>query len=125
MVDERPEFLDAACAWLENEPSTSVAGTARDGFEAILAVDKLAPDLVLMSAFMSRMDGFEATTAIKRRAKPPIVILLGIHADSSMEIEASAAGADGFLPKSEFASRLLPMLWAFFARLDAAADSEI
>jgi CheY-like chemotaxis protein len=106
VVDDNLEFLAAASEWLEIQPATRLAGTARDGAEAIAAVARLAPDLVLMEAFMPVRDGFEATRMLKAGAGAPIVIVLGISEGVAMEDEARAAGADGFLAKSEFAARL-------------------
>ena len=106
IVDDNLEFLAAAAQWLEIQPSTRLAGTARDGAEAIAAVARCAPDLVLMEAFMPVRDGFEATRILKGGAGAPIVIVLSVSEGVAMEHEARAAGADGFLPKSEFAARL-------------------
>jgi len=117
LVDDRLEFLEAARAWLENDPATHVVGTARNGREAIDAVARLAPDLVLMDAFMPLMDGFAATAAIKSGPRAPIVILLSVHAGEAMEAKAGAAGADGFVPKDEFASRLPGLLRRFFGEV--------
>jgi CheY-like chemotaxis protein len=106
IVDDSAEFVRAACAWLESQAATRLAGTASGGREAVLAVERFAPDLVLMDVFMLDMDGFETTRRIKNRPGAPVVILFSVSDGSAMEQEARAAGADGFLPKSEFASRL-------------------
>ena len=106
IVDDSAEFVSAACAWLESQAATRLAGTASGGREAVMAVERFAPDLVLMDVFMPDMDGFETTRRIKSRPGAPVVILFSVSDGSAMEQEARAAGADGFLPKSEFASRL-------------------
>jgi CheY-like chemotaxis protein len=63
-----------------------------------------------MDAFMPDMDGFEATREIKSRPGGPMIVIVSVSDGVAMEDEARAAGADAFLPKSEFAARLPGLL---------------
>ena len=122
LVDDSAEFMRAACAWLERQAGLRLAGTARDGIKAQEVVARLAPDVVLMDAFMPHQGGLAATRAIKSRPGAPVVILLSVHDGRDMEQEAQAAGADAFLTKSQFAARLPELLREFFeARYPALA----
>ena len=114
IVDDSPEFLAAACAWVATYPGMRLIGTARNGEDAVAAVEQSSPDLVLMDAFMPRMDGFEATRATKSRPRAPIVVILSLSEGAAIEREAWAAGADGFLAKREFAAKLPGLLRDFF-----------
>ena len=114
VVDDSPAFLAAACDWLASHPSMLLVGAARDGAEAIEAVGRLSPDLVLLDTFMPVMDGFEATRAIKSTPGAPVVILLSVHDGRDIERAAIAAGAERFLPKSQFASLLPDVLRDLF-----------
>lgn len=107
LVDDSEEFVRAAGLWIESQPSLLLVASARNGEEAIEAVGAVAPDLVLIDAFMPVLSGFEATRRIKARAGAPLVLILSVHEGSAMEQEAWAAGADGFIPKPELATRLL------------------
>ena len=106
LVDDSEEFIRAAGLWIESQPSLRLVASARNGEEAIEAVGAETPDLVLIDAFMPVLSGFEATRRIKSRAGAPLVLILSVHEGSAMEQEAWAAGADGFLPKPELATRL-------------------
>lgn len=106
VVDDSDEFLAVACSWIESQPSLSLVGTARNGAEAQEAVARLAPDLVIIDAFMPVMDGFAATRAIKTRRASPWVVMVSVHEGSTMEHEAWAAGADAFVAKSNLADRM-------------------
>lgn len=110
IADDSREFLAAASAWVENHPPTSLLGTAGNGVDAVAAVARCAPDLILMDAFMPDMDGFQATREIKSRPGAPMIVIVSVSDGAAIEDEARAAGADAFLPKSEFAARLPGLL---------------
>lgn len=74
---------------------------AEDGHLAVLAFDRLHPDLVLMDVMMPTMDGFAACAQI--RQKPlgiytPIVMMTGLDDVESIK-QAYQAGATDFITK--------------------------
>jgi len=74
---------------------------AENGEEALVAVAKDRPDLILMDIQLPVMDGFEVTRRIK--ADPSLnsipVIAVTSYALSGDEEKARAAGCDDFVPK--------------------------
>jgi len=74
---------------------------AENGQEALAAVAKQRPDLILMDIQLPVMDGYEATRRIK--ADPALagipVIAVTSYALSGDEEKARAAGCDDFVPK--------------------------
>jgi two-component system, cell cycle response regulator DivK len=74
---------------------------AENGEEALAAVSKQRPDLILMDIQLPVMDGYEATRRIK--ADPALsaipVIAVTSYALSGDEEKARAAGCDDFVPK--------------------------
>lgn len=106
LVDDSEEFLTAASRWIAARTTLRVAGTARNGFEALEWLARSRASLVLMDCFMPALDGFETTRRIKSSEGAPWVVLFSVHDGSAMEQEAWAAGADAFFAKSDFASRL-------------------
>ncbi|NJP43181.1 response regulator [Actinacidiphila epipremni] len=77
-----------------------VVAEAADGEEAVAAVRRTRPDLVLMDIRMPRLDGLEATRRVLTGAAgdPQVVILTTFDLDRYV-YAALAAGASGFLLK--------------------------
>jgi DNA-binding NarL/FixJ family response regulator len=76
-----------------------VVGLAADGVEAVDLVAECDPDVVLIDLRMPRMDGVEATRAI-RAGHPSIpVVVLTTYADDDSILAALSAGAAGYLTK--------------------------
>jgi DNA-binding NarL/FixJ family response regulator len=123
IADDSAVFLAAASAWVAADPALRLVGTARDGEEAIAAAARFSPDLVLMDAFMPRVDGFEATQAIKSWPGAPFVVILSLTDGAEMEREARRAGADGFLAKFDFAARLTGLTRSFFGLAEEAGGA--
>jgi DNA-binding NarL/FixJ family response regulator len=86
---------------LEAEPDFRVVGEAKDGADAVDAVRRCHPDVVLMDIRMPRMDGLEATRRILYGipAGPPRVLILTTYDLDEYVYDALNAGASGFLLK--------------------------
>jgi two-component system, cell cycle response regulator len=75
--------------------------TAGDGFLALDMLEAGGIDLVLLDLMMSRMDGVEVCTHIRKGAQHmtlPVVFTTSLH-DRASRIRAKEAGADDFLVK--------------------------
>ena len=75
-----------------------VVAEARDGAEAVAAVEEHAPDVVLMDLRMPGMDGIEATRRITAAHPARVLALTTFDVDEHV-VEALRAGAVGFLLK--------------------------
>jgi DNA-binding NarL/FixJ family response regulator len=84
---------------LRAETDLEVVGEAADGREAVDAVERLRPDVVLMDIRMPRLDGLEATRQIVARGAGARVLVLTTFDLDAYVYSALAAGASGFLLK--------------------------
>ncbi len=84
---------------LDAEEDLEVIGEAIDGTDAIRAVERLAPDVVVMDVRMPAMDGIEATRRITAFDAPPKVLILTTFDLDEYVYDALRAGASGFLLK--------------------------
>ncbi|MDE2128010.1 MAG: response regulator [Armatimonadetes bacterium] len=76
----------------------TVAAEAGDGVEAVEAVRRTRPDVVLMDIRMPTMDGIEAAHRIVAETPCAIVFLTSFSQDELVE-EACSAGAVGYVMK--------------------------
>jgi two-component system response regulator NreC len=81
------------------EPEVDIIGEASSGEEAIVAVQDLGPDVVLMDVGMPGIGGVEATRRIKASHPQTAVLALTMHEDEEYFFEMLAAGASGYVPK--------------------------
>ncbi len=88
---------------------------AENGEEALAAVTKQRPDLILMDIQMPILDGYEATRRIK--ADPGLrsipIIAITSYALSGDEQKARAAGCDDYVPKPYSPRQLLAKIKEF------------
>jgi DNA-binding NarL/FixJ family response regulator len=123
LVDDSPDFLRAITSLLSAVEGIEIVGVASTGREALQRVAELEPDLVLMDLIMPEMDGLEATRRLVARPRPPRVILMTAHDDEEYRAAAGAAGADGFLFKSESGAILLPLIRSLLSRNEPGITS--
>lgn len=88
-------------ALLESHPGWEVCGEAADGREAVSSASRLKPDLVLLDIGMPSLNGLDATRQIIAAAPQTRVLILTMHDSEQVVREVLAAGALGFLLKSD------------------------
>jgi DNA-binding NarL/FixJ family response regulator len=105
VVDDDPDFLEAAKASLAADRRIEIVGGAANGEEAIRQAAALQPEVVAMDVAMPGIDGLEATRLIRRdQPKCHVVLVSGsIFIDRGDEgVEAArAAGASAYVVKSK------------------------
>ena len=126
VVDDDDLLAESVAALIAGRPGSSTSGARRTGEEAIALVDELEPDVVVMDVEMPGIGGLEATRRITTGggpAGPAVLVVTGADVEAHW-ISARAAGAVGYLPKSELAERLLPTIHAIAAgRADGAVTT--
>jgi two-component system LytT family response regulator len=75
IVDDEPLARRGILQLLETCPDVQAIGEARNGREALAALDALAPDLVFLDVQMPELDGFEVVRA-RGAARMPYVIFV-------------------------------------------------
>ena len=84
---------------LQSENDLELVGEASTGLEAIAAVERVRPDVVLMDIRMPELDGVEATRRICATPASPAVLILTTFDLDEYVYASLRAGASGFLLK--------------------------
>jgi DNA-binding NarL/FixJ family response regulator len=99
ITDDQRVVREGLATIVEGFPGTEVVGLAEDGAEALELARSGQPDVVLMDLRMPRMDGVEATRAIRAEHPSVAVVVLTTYADDESILAALSAGAAGYLTK--------------------------
>jgi DNA-binding NarL/FixJ family response regulator len=107
VADDHPLFRSALLRVLDSEADLEVVGEAGNGEEAVEVCRRSRPELVLMDVMMPRMDGLEATRAIKRELPRTVVLVVTAFEDPDYLARALRAGASGYVLKSASTARII------------------
>jgi len=99
IADDHAVVRQGLRTFLALQDGIDVVSEAADGAEAVAAVERLGPDVVLMDLVMPGVDGIEATRRIRDRRPATRVIALTSFADDDKVFPAVRAGAAGYLLK--------------------------
>ncbi len=97
VVDDDQKVLKSIVAILRDE-GYRVTGVG-DGQEALRAIQKNPPDLVVLDIWMAGMDGLETLEAIKRLHSELPVIMISGHGTIETAVKATKLGAYDYLEK--------------------------
>ncbi|VVM94660.1 Transcriptional regulatory protein DegU [Pseudomonas fluorescens] len=87
-------------------PGYAVIGEANDGSQLLEMVEQLSPDIVLLDISMKETGGLEALQRLKRVRPQSKVLILSMHTDPALIMQALESGAHGYLLKDTTATEL-------------------
>ena len=87
-----------------------VVATVTSGRQALDAVPRLDPDVIVLDISMPGLNGFETAEELKRSGSRSRVVFLTMHEDDHFVAKAIGCGAAGYVPKMLAWSDLAPAL---------------
>jgi two-component system, OmpR family, response regulator MprA len=96
---------------------------ASDGAEALASISGSAPDVVVMDVMMPRLDGLEATRALRKAGNDVPILVLTARDAVGDRVEGLDAGADDYLTKPFALQELLARLRALLRRVVPHEDA--
>ncbi len=99
IVDDQALIREGLRMILSLNDELEVIQEATNGKEALEALDKVVPDVILMDIRMPILDGVEATKAIKKLYPDTKIIILTTFNEDEYIFEGLKNGADGYILK--------------------------
>jgi DNA-binding NarL/FixJ family response regulator len=108
IIDDNPQFLDAARRRLQQEGIT-VVGVGASSDDAIRLADQLRPDVTLIDVELGAEDGVAVTRRLAQLEAAPAgkLILISTHAEDEFADLIEASPAIGFVPKSALSAQAI------------------
>jgi two-component system, NarL family, nitrate/nitrite response regulator NarL len=101
LADDQRAYREGLARAISQHCRLQLVAVARDGSEALDAIESLEPDVALVDVRMSGMEGTTLCAELHRR-HPDLhtrVILMSAQGGPAMGEHAERAGADGFVAK--------------------------
>jgi two-component system invasion response regulator UvrY len=111
-VDDHATFRQAATALIAATDGFEAVGVARSGLEAVVAAERLSPDLILMDIGLPDIDGYEAARRIAVFRPAALIVLISVADEALAGDPTERCGAAAFVRKEDLRPALLRDLWA-------------
>jgi len=99
IADDHPTFREGLVRVLTEQDDIEVVAQAGDGEQAVELAAGLSPDVAMLDVNMPKLNGIEATKAIKVNSPNTAVIIVSAYGHEPYVIGAIEAGATGYLLK--------------------------
>jgi len=106
IADDHPGMREGIRILLSQIGEAVVVAEAADGIEALAAVERWQPDVLLLDVEMPQMTGLEVAAALSQLPAAPRILALSAHSDREYIVEMLRLGAAGYLVKDEAAGLL-------------------
>lgn len=112
LVDDHAVVRSGLRMLLEGQRDVEIVGEAGTAAEALEAVGRFMPDVILMDIGLPDKSGIETTREIKMHFPKVAVVALTIHEDEEYFFKMLDAGASGYVPKRAAPEELLTAIRA-------------
>jgi DNA-binding NarL/FixJ family response regulator len=107
LADDHQVVRQGLKALLQAERDFSVIGEAADGLQAIEAVERLAPDVLVLDLMMPGLGGLDVARRVSRHDPKTRIVVLSMHASEAYVLEALRCGASAYVVKDASAANLV------------------
>ena len=111
-VDDQAVFRRVANDVIVATLGFEAIGEAECGEDAVTAVERLRPDLVLLDVRMPGIGGIEAARRITSAHPDTVVVLISIEDPDEVSHAVRGSGAAALVRKQDFGPALLRNIWA-------------
>jgi two-component system nitrate/nitrite response regulator NarL len=106
LADDHPVYRDGLARALRQRAELEIVAEAANGSEALDAVRRLDPDVVVLDLQLPELDGMAVLDAIQREHRRTRGVVLSAYDDSGRVYRSIASGARAYLTKTAPASAI-------------------
>ena len=107
VVEDYQQFRRFVCSTLGKNPELQIIGEVSDGLEAVHKAEDLQPDLIVLDIGLPSLNGIEAARRIRTLSPESKILFVSQEGSTDVVQGAFAAGARGYVLKTDAASELL------------------
>ena len=107
LVDDHAVVREGLRALLSHDERFDIVGDAADGLQALAAVQRLSPHVVVLDLSMPGMNGVQVTRRLKELHPDVKTIALTVHEEGGYLRSLMDAGASGYVLKRSASAELL------------------
>jgi DNA-binding NarL/FixJ family response regulator len=115
LADDHAMFREGLRELLARDERFRVLAAVANGVEALEAVTRFHPDVLIVDILMPEMTGLEVANRLRGLDRRPRIVVLSAYDDDGYIVEAMRAGADGYLLKAAWSSELVAAVRAVAA----------
>ena len=112
LADDHQLFRRGLRVLLEQQPDLTVVAEAKDGREAVAAVESLKPEVLVIDIGMQNLNGIEAARQLTESESGVAIVILSMHSDEGYVLRALKAGAKAYLLKDSAEADLIRAIHA-------------
>ena len=103
VVDDSVVVRGLVSRWIEEEPGLALAGSLRNGRDAVDQVERINPDVVILDIEMPELDGISALPLLLAKKRDLVVIMASTltRHNAEVSLKALSLGAADYIPKPE------------------------
>jgi two-component system chemotaxis response regulator CheB len=127
LIVDDSAFMRLTLSRIVNEaPGLAVAGTARDGLEALRLIPELQPDVITLDIEMPHLDGLTTLREIMANSPRPVIMLSSLTAEGASEtIRALTLGAVDFIQKPDSKANIAAIAEDVVTKIRRAAHARV
>src|SRR5947207_2611694 len=101
IVDDHPVFREGLVELVGRDPQLTVCGEADSASQAISAIERLKPHLVLVDIGLPGRSGLELIKDLRALCPATVILAVSMHDESLYAERVLRAGGNGYIMKRE------------------------
>jgi DNA-binding NarL/FixJ family response regulator len=107
IVDDHPIFRAGLIGLVNIEKDLTVCGEAQDAVQAMTALEKLQPDLILLDMSLPGKSGLELLKDVRAMSPQTPVLIISMHDETLYAERVIRAGGRGYIMKQEGPEKII------------------